>query len=214
MITDKRKRALLEKHRDINTDYDWWRTTYQEFLTELEGVGIAVDIENYKDAAGGKRRRHAIFFSGFYSQGDGACFSGRIDDEVKFLAAHKEAFAATPELTYATTYPWYESIRVSWVCGLNQYVHANTLGFSFDINIHEEESCNLAEAAQQAIYAAFDQPMFIGIVEAIVKDYCNQLYATLRVEHDHLTSDEVVWGSIVANEFDTPTEEEEDHAEQ
>ncbi len=52
---------LIEKHRDINVDHDWWDCTYDHFMEDMKQVGITV-----KD----------MRFSGFWSQGDGASFTG------------------------------------------------------------------------------------------------------------------------------------------
>jgi hypothetical protein len=53
---------LLEKHRDINVHDDWWQPTYDAFADDMRLKGIRV---------------YRMFFSGFSSQGDGACFEGR-----------------------------------------------------------------------------------------------------------------------------------------
>jgi hypothetical protein len=61
---------LLEKHRDINVHDDWWQPTYDAFADDMRLKGIRVD---------------RMFFSGFSSQGDGACFVGHVDDWTVFL---------------------------------------------------------------------------------------------------------------------------------
>ena len=43
--------------------YDWWKTLYADFTNDCAALGVRVDD---------------IQFSGFYSQGDGAVFSGRV----------------------------------------------------------------------------------------------------------------------------------------
>lgn len=61
---------LLEKHRNINVHDDWWQPIYDAFADEMRLKGIRVA---------------RMFFSGFSSQGDGACFVGRVDDWSLFL---------------------------------------------------------------------------------------------------------------------------------
>ena len=54
---------LIEKNRDIYTDFDWYTVIYDNFSQNVEqDYGIEINIENIK-------------FSGFYSQGDGASFT-------------------------------------------------------------------------------------------------------------------------------------------
>jgi len=64
------KEKVLDKQRNINTDNEWYEFTLDEWKTKLSEKGFT-DAE--------------IFFSGFCSQGDGACFDARCD--VSNLAA-------------------------------------------------------------------------------------------------------------------------------
>ncbi|WP_302758665.1 hypothetical protein [Dialister invisus] len=54
---------LIEKNRDIYTDFDWYSVIYDNFSQNVkQDYGIEINIENIK-------------FSGFYCQGDGASFT-------------------------------------------------------------------------------------------------------------------------------------------
>ena len=55
-------------------DRDWWDCTYEYYKTDAEIKERGFDIDD-------------INFSGFSSQGDGACWKGRVDMR-KFLTAH------------------------------------------------------------------------------------------------------------------------------
>jgi len=56
-------KKILNNYSNINIDYeDWYHYTLEHYTEELEKIGLhSVKIE----------------FSGFFSQGDGACFTGR-----------------------------------------------------------------------------------------------------------------------------------------
>ncbi len=57
---DELKEKVLEKYYDINVDFDgWWDSVYEDWIEDLKNYGF----EDVK-----------IYFSGFCSQGDGACF--------------------------------------------------------------------------------------------------------------------------------------------
>lgn len=58
-LNEKQRAKVLDDYRDINVDYDWYDFLIEEYTEKLESLGY----ENIK-----------IEFSGFYSQGDGACF--------------------------------------------------------------------------------------------------------------------------------------------
>ena len=77
-LDKRRKEKLIDKHRDVNVDYEWWDYTHENFKEQMKEIGVHVE---------------KIYFSGFYSQGDGACFDGRVADWPKFLEA-----AGKPEL--------------------------------------------------------------------------------------------------------------------
>jgi len=55
------KRKAIEKLYDINTECGWWDWDFDNFKTIAALIGIDID---------------KIYFSGFFSQGDGACFEG------------------------------------------------------------------------------------------------------------------------------------------
>jgi hypothetical protein len=58
--------SLIDKYRHINVEHvEWWDSEYDCFKQDMAEVGIEVDN---------------IYFSGFWSQGDGACFEGKIDN--------------------------------------------------------------------------------------------------------------------------------------
>jgi hypothetical protein len=65
------QKAAIEKNRDWGVESDDWYTPIIEgFEEDMEGYGI----EDVKCS-----------FTGFYSQGDGASFTGKISDNVKFI---------------------------------------------------------------------------------------------------------------------------------
>lgn len=65
-LTEQAKQKAIEKNRDINVDYDWYSYTIDEMKSTLQDKG-------FEDAA--------IYFSGFYSQGDVLCFDAKVNVE-------------------------------------------------------------------------------------------------------------------------------------
>lgn len=199
-MNDERKQALIEKYRDINVEHlDWWDCIYSDFREDMGVKGIEVQD---------------MRFSGFWSQGDGASFTGYIKDNALFLKAH--------ELT--ETYPW-----VTKLLGLggeftlkiertsHHYVHENTVGVDLiftDMFTHvlprDDLRSAIAEQWDKLLDAEYET--LAGTVQTIIRDHCRGLYRRLEEEYDYLTSDEAVWEAIESNELfeidEDETEEE------
>jgi hypothetical protein len=73
-LSDKAKEKAREWFREGALDHDWWDTEYDEAASIGEMMGISLRRKPVKLHGGGTRYDPAIYFSGFSSQGDGACF--------------------------------------------------------------------------------------------------------------------------------------------
>ena len=74
MVTSSQRTSLLEKYRYINVEHDqWWGCVESDFKEDMKQVGIDVDH---------------IHFTGFSSQGDGACFVGHLVNTLVYLDHH------------------------------------------------------------------------------------------------------------------------------
>ena len=60
-LSDSQKQSVFDNWRINGPDYEWWDCIYDDAKTIAALMGIEI-----KD----------IYFSGFSSQGDGACFTG------------------------------------------------------------------------------------------------------------------------------------------
>jgi len=175
---------LIDKHWDINVSHEWWDCTYDEFKVEMQTKGITVNEIN---------------FTGFYSQGDGASFTGQVD-MIAFLKVHDldhkymagAFFAEQGEL-------WAEITR-----GSSRYSHENSVGVNLIVdsyNNYEDSS------TRYQVYETMQEVLDVEIpdlekeVEDICKGYMRDLYTKLRDEYEYLTSKEVIWETIVANEL-------------
>lgn len=70
-LSDAQKKSARQEWVESNCDYpydEWW--VFDDFLRVAELLGIEIGYRN--DVV----RSRAIYFSGFSSQGDGACFEG------------------------------------------------------------------------------------------------------------------------------------------
>jgi hypothetical protein len=187
-----RQRKLIDKHRDWNVEHiDWWDCTYDDFVEYAAERGFTTDHKN-------------ISFSGFWSQGDGASFTGSIDVPT-FIKFHK----------LETAYPWIMKLfehggdiyaKVDRFGSL--YVHENTCWaevsdcdeFSAVIDTKGDDT-RYAVLAEWDKHLQSDIDQLEEVMESTRLEMCRHLYKQLEAEYDHLTSDEAVWDSIEANEL-------------
>lgn len=200
------QKALIEEHRDMNVDDYWWyETVLDDWVEKLEGLGIRVDTGGHNRACG--RGRPAIYFSGFWSQGDGACFEGRIDMK-QFIAAHDlgkeypaaEFFAKRDEI-YAN------------IAHTGHYSHRHSTTFTFEDDIlNSEEEGSLREAQYETMARLYSDSFdaFECDVKVICRGYMDQIYKDLEKEYEYQTSDEAVWESLEANGMLNELEEDDE----
>lgn len=193
MTNLEQRERLMEKHRSINVNHDHWhQSVYESFKEDMRKVGVHV-------------RR--MYFSGFWSQGDGACFEGEFDSLRTYLDHHhKDQYPMVRKLLEHGGY-------LSITCiHSGRYYHENCTEFS----VEADTFYHLVECPtefHEQIVDTWDKQLNQEI-DAFEKDvieqwrsYMGDLYRKLEAEYDYLVSDEAVWETIEANELD---EDEED----
>ena len=181
-LSCKRQDELLEEYRDINVDHEWWDYTYDWFKEKCAAVGIDVGD---------------IYFSGFWSQGDGACFTGAVSDWPKVLkAVNQENFLKyKPEENY-----WRFGVTTS-----GRYMHAYTMSSNLEAELEDNPYDEEDEPLQfdaWAIKYDLTEGMLEHLVDDLLKfcrDLANDLYKALKEEYEYLTSDEVIVEYILEN---------------
>ncbi|UTU09324.1 hypothetical protein CcrBL47_gp554 [Caulobacter phage BL47] len=107
-LSDKAKAKAVEWYRELEMqETGWWDYVFEEADRIADAFGITLN----RSEAGKPMSGPDILFSGFYSQGDGACFQGRYaspqipavegfaalgieDDNLKALAVRLDALSA------------------------------------------------------------------------------------------------------------------------
>jgi arginyl-tRNA synthetase len=184
---------LVEKFHHFNVDHDWWSSTYESFTEKMSDIGIAV--EN-------------MHFSGFWSQGDGACFEGHISDWEKFLGS---LGYTCPALIALANTEW--GFRVMHQ---GHYYHENCTTFrtvfnTLDCNdcIDDEEFAATWSPYQSELQTAVwmelikkykRDDLYEEFVEAF-KDHMRDLYEELEREYCGLTSEASILESLNANDM-------------
>ena len=191
--------TLIERHRHINVDHDnWYDFVYDAFTDDMERLGVAV----------GK-----IYFSGFWSQGDGACFEGAVEDWDKFLTAvgygdpvliaHYHNNEAHFSVEHRGHY--YHEMCTVFDDDYLPNLPFDNLGYT---TVSEEDFLEefgtgneFRDAALIACLAQYDTARLVDDFKEFLRDKMRELYKRLEEEYEYLTSDDAVWEAIVANDL-------------
>jgi len=80
--------------REVGFDFDWYNAVYEDFERICAILGVSLARRNGRLFGGGARQKPCIWFSGFWSQGDGARFEGQCA-HAKSAARHIRTSAPT-----------------------------------------------------------------------------------------------------------------------
>ncbi len=175
-LSPKAQQHAIESHRYINTEHgDWWQPCYEDFYQIGSIMGIEIDN---------------IFFSGFSSQGDGACFEGRYSfapGAAKKLRAHApkdEKLAVIMRGINEAQRPfgYTASARVKH---MGHYCHSGCT----EIEVTTEKDSWAHNKDEKPLRDA-------------LRAFMDWMYQQLEVQHDYLVSDEVVKETMESNDYE------------
>lgn len=176
-LSEQAKAAAIESVRnsDWYLDYDWFTSLKEDFNQILELIGF-YDVDSK--------------FSGFWSQGDGASFTGRYSYEKGCLKAVKEyapkddALHELVESIATRQKPHFYKLECV-IYSASIYCHAHTMQFEWAKDGDCFEWRNGYEQEE---------------IEATFRGLANWYYEKLEAEYDYLMSDDALTNYIEANE--------------
>lgn len=192
---------VIDKYRDAEVDEGWWEPTMEQFIELMKEKGIETDLS-------------CVHFSGFWSQGDGARFTGSVDVS-KFFAAHPDLLDSFPYHKQMLEVGGYDDFGITIGSNDSRYFHEYTMNvavlYDVDLEDHFDMDTPLGEWAHKELDRGLDAEtaQFQEDVLDLVRDYARKLYRDLEAEYEHLTSDETVIEFIKDNDLYHPDEDEE-----
>jgi hypothetical protein len=174
-LSDEAKQAAIEKLYDINVDYEWWDSDFEDVKAIATLMGI--EIED-------------IYFSGFSSQGDGACFTGyysyakQAPKKVKDYAPQDEELHRIALALQTAQRSCFYGLQAR-IEHRGHYSHE----YCTTIDISTDDYYCLCESTDDDIQEA-------------LRDYMRWIYRQLRSQHEYLTSEEAIIEAIEANEYE------------
>ena len=206
-LSEKLKDELLRQWRDKNVDHDWWDFVIEQFIGSALEQGVTIHSDTRMLRSGRTYEEPDVHFSGFWSQGDGASFAGRVSDWDKFLGAASRPAWFTPDRAVQATFK-------------SRTQGHNCMAFSFDFDIednpHDEDNDPLQYTAWQLKHnppTVTDLEEFEETCGELFNGMAAQLYEDLEAEYNHLTSDEAVIDSILSHHTIEELQEMEDEEE-
>lgn len=199
-LDEVQKRKARNKYLDSYAlDYEWWDTTYEDAIAMMKIIGIEVDTEYHAPREKGQRGHTTpkLYFSGFGSQGDGACFAGSYNykpDAIEKLGQatdSEELMRIAVELTLIQLprrlqSQDYYSANIT-ISGWHKYCHSGTMSIALGTEDADEE--NIDEAAEDEILQ-------------LIRDVADWVYEQLEQAHDWLHCDEYIDERLADEEFD------------
>ncbi len=201
-LSDHAKERARDWYRQGNLDYDWYDSVYEDAATIADILGIRLDKK-------AKNNPHAlalpaIFFSGFSSQGDGACFAGQWSfkaDCAKAIRAHAPQDQQLHEIADALSGIEYAGGFFADIKHRGRYYHEHSMeiGVQFEDGVYQE---TLGEDGIELPLDKFTDGETV-IIESM-REFARWIYRSLEREYEYLNSDETVDENIEANgyEFD------------
>src|SRR5690606_23530752 len=176
-LSEEAKERARAWYREGGLDYEWWDSIYEMFKTG--GLLLGININQ-------------IYFSGFCSQGDGACFTGEYAYKKGWRAELKKEFGGELLTIFENIGQQLQDTQKQYFYKLSASVAHN--GYYYhelctDINVKLEDSFYPPDTAEREI-------------KDILRQFMQHTYSCLEKEYDYLNSDESVDESIINNDYE------------
>lgn len=186
-LSDEAKEVARQWFREVAYEDEWWDHVYSDAVQAATLLGIEIGTRRGR---AGPFDTPAIYFSGFWSQGDGASFEGYYQYAKGSLKAIREEFPTDVELnriakelhTIQARYFFKLQVRITQS---GHYCHSHTMSCT---TTHADDEWRDVGNADEYLKEA-------------MRDFADWIYDRLRAEWDWLNADEQVDESIEANEY-------------
>lgn len=180
-LDDSAKDRARQWYRDGGFDYEWWDCTFEDAKECLKLAGFTI-----KD----------IYFSGFSSQGDGACFVGSWSARdvqpgklKEYAPQDTELHRIAEEMENIARQSPFSSMSVKQ---RGHYSHEMCTEFTVSVTDDQDNE--------------IDSPEIEELIIETSRDAMRWIYRTLEKEYDYLSSDAQVDETIRINEYEFTAE--------
>lgn len=189
-LSGEAKERAREWYRQGNCDDSYWSECTIDDAKEI-GKYMGMDVDK-------------VYFSGFWSQGDGACFEGtwrasdvKVDKLKEYAPQDKELHRIVNGLAeLAKEYPdGYFKVKHR-----GHYSHSRCTSFDVELPCEQEEELEYDSPEYKALQVKLgkDEDTLIELA----RDFMDWIYQTLEKDWDYQDSDEQVDEAIRVNEYE------------
>jgi len=190
-LSDAAKDKARSWYRELGPHDDWWDAVYDDFERVCEILGIRLKTKPVRLMGGGTRQKPCIWFSGFWSQGDGASYESfwsHAKGSTKRIRAYAPQDATlhciADRLQAVQRQNFYQLCAEASHGGRYYHEYSMTVEVTRDSPTGQEPTSDSEDTVTEAL-----------------RDLARWLYRQLEAEHDHLTSDDAMEDGIIANEY-------------
>lgn len=199
-LSNSAKEAARSAYRPNNYHDDWWEFVYEYAVECGRLLGINIGTQSFKLWGSKTQENPNINFSGFSSQGDGACFAGMYscaDDPVTAIENHVNAdsvlipIAKELALLQVTTRLINGGALEGRITNSGHYHHSGTMDCTANYVDVENEANSVPEETEEAL-------------TALMRRFADWIYSQLEAESNYLGSAEYIDEQLNDNgdEFD------------
>ena len=188
-LSDAAKERARAWYRETCLDHEWYEAVFEDFEAICVILGVTLRTSPVPLMGGGTRDNPHVFFRGFWSQGDGACFEGayaHARGSAKGIRAHAPTDTELHGIADA----------------LQDVARRNFYELTADIR-HRGHYCHeYCMAIEVERDSPTGQAMTEGAEDTVIealRDLARWLYRQLQREYEYLTSDAIVDETIAVN---------------
>jgi len=177
-LPEEIQEQILDKERERELWYEWYDFAFEDIKNIGEILGIQVD---------------KIYFSGFWNQGDGACFEGKCFYKKGCLKKIKE-YAPKDEVLHQIAERLVSLQKRNFYDLHATIKHSGHYYHEYCTNIHVDYYGNVnREYASES-----DEEEMIDIL----REFMRWIYRRLEKEYEYLTSDEVLRENLIEGDYE------------
>lgn len=205
-LSDAAKERAREWYRRCQEGDNYWSESVIEDAAQIaEMMGLDVKQRAVRLMGGGTRQEPAIYWSGFSSQGDGACFEGTWRASgVKLGAVAAHVGEGNQEAEIKRIAGEFEAVAKSFPAASfsvehrGHYSHEHCTEFDFNVRLEDADGnwAEMSPAQEQAASEAEDS------LKEAAKDFMRWIYRQLEIEYEYQNADEQVDETIEANGYE------------